>query len=351
MIGRHYFVVLLFLCLSPTLFSQTAQQLVSYAAPKEPLDIAKLADRSELIVVAEIIKLLDAPGEYFRDEESNKAKLYAAEVTVREMLKGNVPLGKIVVGGLMPITPTNRARGGPLAANTVRIFFLTREQNSWRFADPFFGALVAAPVTPRPREGSPMDKVMEQLLAALKSDLLSSEEKRDLISELSGSFDPRIMPVMKSELQKSEKSRDDLLTSSLLASLIRRNDADALAKAKQFVATTNSKYAGLLILAMAKLNRADLLPVIMSGLQSPIAGVRVVTADALTGSQLPEAEPLVLALLDDPNRHLVTQVMMSLASKYKQLNWAPDWDDDKRWEDMRQHWRTFLEDGQGKAGR
>lgn len=316
------------------------RDLYNYASPQQPLDLPKLVEHSSVIVVAEVTRLLDSPGEFIRDEEVNQAKLYAAEVTVREVLKGNIQPGKMVIGGMMPITATTRPRGGPLKANTVRIFFLVREHNSWRFADPFYGALIAAPVTPRPTANSATERVMEQLLAALKSEPLSSDEKRDLISELRGSQDERIVPALRAEL---ETSRDDAVTTAILASLIERNDASALTKARQYIKSDNSKYAALLILSMARLNRADLLPEICNGLESPIPGVRVVTANALAQSQLPEAERLVRPLLDDPNRQLVTQVMVTLAGKYKQPDWAPEWYDDKKWDEMRQHWRQFLE--------
>jgi hypothetical protein len=44
-------------------------------------------------------------------------------------------------------------------------------------------------------------------------------------------------------------------------------------------------------------------------------------------------------------------LMMDLSGVYKQPEWAPQWDDDKKWEDMRQHWRQFLETPQANARR
>lgn len=334
-------VVLLLTTAAPLwLYGQSSLPLVSYAGSKEPLDIAKLANKSDLIVVAEINRLLDAPGEYFRDEESHRAKLYAAEVTVREVLKGKLSPGKIIVGGLMPITPTNLARGGPLTPNSVRIFFLKPEGNWWKFSDPFFGALVGAPVTPRSAAGPPTEKVMQQLLAALESELLSSEEKRDVISELAGSSDPRILPALKVQL---ETSRDEMVTFSLLASLILRGDNEAVTDAVKLLTNSTSRHGGILILSIGRLNRADLLPVLVAGLNSPVPSVRAMSASSLVFSPFPQAKTHVLALLDDPNRRLVTQLMVDLSARYKQPDWAPEWDVDKRWKDMRHHWREFLQ--------
>lgn len=346
---KHNFrLLLIFVCAAQlTVVCQSPTPLVSYAGSRDPLDLAKLTDGSDLIVVAEVSKLLDSPGQYFRDEESHKAKLYAAEVTVREVLKGNIQPGKILVGGLLPITPTNRNQGGPLLPNTVKIIFLKKEGNWWKFSDPFFAVMVAAPVTPRPQAIKPFDKVMEQLLAALQSELLSSEEKRDVISSLRGSNDPRIVPALKAEL---EKSRDDLITYSLLSSLILRDDATALQTGKKMLETSTSRYGGLLISAISKLNRVDLLPVLVAGTKSPVQSVRVISASSLALSPFPEAQPYVLTLLDDPNRRLVTQLMLDLSSRYKQPEWGPEWDDDKRWEEMHQHWRQFLQ-GLMEAGK
>jgi len=197
------------------------KDVVSYAGPMKALDLQELVDRSELVVVAEVTRLLDSPGEYIREQSVNQAKLYAAEVTVREVLKGNLQPGKIVVGGLLPIRSVDRKNNGPLKPDMVRIFFLVREQNSWRFADPFFGVLIAAPVTPRPTVAAISDKVMEQLFAALRSNLVSTDEKRILISYFRASSDSRIVPALKAEL---EKPQDEALTNALLAELISRND-------------------------------------------------------------------------------------------------------------------------------
>jgi hypothetical protein len=304
-------------------------------------------DKSAVIVVAEVTRILDSPGEYVRAEKQAEAKLYAAEISVREVLKGTLQPGTMVVGGMMPITPSQIDRGAALQAGMVRTFFLVREQNSWRFADPFYGVMVATPVTPRPKEGSAVEKVMQQLLAALQSDLIGNENKRELASQLRAVQDPRVTATLRSEL---EKSHDDELTMTLLSVLIGRNDPMALTKAREFLKTSNSKHVGSLILSMANLQRADLLPEIASGLQSARPQVRIVSAMALVQSRVPEAEVYISPLLDDPDRRLVTQVMVSLAAKYNHPEWAPEWQDDKRWDDMRQHWRDFLQSPHPQPG-
>jgi hypothetical protein len=119
--------------------------------------------------------------------------------------------------------------------------YLVREQNSWRFADPFFRVLIAAPVTPHPIPGSPLDNVMAQMLSALQSDLVSVEEKRQLISQFRGNDDAPLVPALNAELNKPH---DDALTTALLSSLIERNEAAALVKAHQFIAKSNSRYVG-----------------------------------------------------------------------------------------------------------
>jgi hypothetical protein len=102
---------------------------------------------------------------------------------------------------------------------------------------------------------------------------------------------------------------------------------------------------------MAELNRPELLSEIAAGLTSQIPALRAMATLVLSESKLPEAEAPLLNTLDSSDRHLVTQVMVLLASKYKQPEWSPTWDDDKKWDDMLQHWRRFREEAQAGAGR
>ncbi len=342
-------LLLLSICLPPAHAQKTSERtdLANYQSPYTRADLNELTQKADAVVVADVKSLSDSPAEVFRFGVSSRAKNYSAILDVREVLKGNISMGRLEVAGILPITPSKRSRGGPLASGMTRIFLLSKQSSGWGFSDPFYSVFIAPPVIARPRKGSVRDNVLSYMLAALSSDLVSVDEKRDLVQQLRGTDDPQVTKALQAELQQT---KDEILTCSILSSLILRKDEGAIATAREMIPTTNYQYAGMLVTALASLQRKDLLPEIGAALQSSNESVCMAAAVTLGDLQYPEAESYLLNALDSSNRRLVTQIMVMLADKHKEPDWSPSFEDDKRWDDLLLHWKDYREKARSQTG-
>ena len=199
---------------------------VGYAAPVPVLDIAKLVERADIVVMGRIVHVADAGPAYIDMANGQvQARSMLGEVLVDHIFKGAPAERSLRFQFAQPDVPMGY-RG--VASGAYRVLFLTGSDTPYRFASPYHPSVIAAPDATVSADQT-VDQVFEAVGWVLRARGSSTMDKREAISALWGVKSASA----RGALQFALSERDPTLQLNAAAALLAANDVSALPMATE----------------------------------------------------------------------------------------------------------------------
>jgi len=310
----------------------------------QTLDLDQLTSDAALIAVGQITSVQEVGKTIAQvGNRTVPARAMVAELHVDQVLKGTNESSLPSLRFHFAV-PDEFVGWRSIAPLSYRVFFLAESSGELKLANPYYPSVVAVPGT-ESRQGTVIERLVDQLGAVLESTKSPVEERREAVFTLDSSKSPAAIRA----LSRAAEVKDVTLRLSVAAALLEHNDISTLQFAEDALLKPdptlpphlhllhNLSYA---ILEGVKDERA--VPSLAKLLHAANVETRRAAASALmhTGSNS-SLDPLLSALNDsDPEVRYFSVV--GLAEITGQADWRPNMEDfasdPKKYLD---HWREF----------
>jgi len=294
---------------------------VTFASPAPILDVKRLCERADLIVVGRILTKNDVGHSEMpmRDHLEN-VRLMESRIRVDNTLKGDAESEELMFRFVLPTSESYGYHGVP--SEGYRILFLKRNGSTWEVSDPFYPSLPAVPNTPV-LPGDTYTRVVATLAASLDLRPPSKEEERELIRVL-GTIQT---PASTDALVRASQQPDKLIQASAISELLRRDETRVMPVALELLSNSQG-IPDYLVQNLASsisigVRRPDVIPSLGRLLKSSDVRVRRAAASALRNTQSPSAAPRLASALGDDDFKVRFYAVAGLAEITRQNEWQP----------------------------
>jgi HEAT repeat protein len=285
------------------------------------LDLARLCEQSDLIVVGQARTVRDA-GTATPTYQGHvyAGRLMAVELGVERALKGT-PDSDVVS---FTYTITDFGEAG-VKADQFGVFFLRAGEGGYEVTDPDYPSVISVPGAPS-ASGTVLDKVVAEVAYVLDFPGESTALRLQAVLALATSM-PN--PSARATLRRAALNQPVNVRLAAMGDLLARNDIALLPEAQRLLLSRDPAIdqnikdgtAGAIGFGV-KDPRA--IPFLIPLLRSPNANVRRGAAAALRLTHSPEAVRGLVAALDDPDPDTQYSAVIGLAEiTHAESEWAP----------------------------
>jgi hypothetical protein len=296
------------------------------AVPIPGLDLDKLTDESDLVVVGEFAQIQEGTSVDISNGTSEiSARSTVGMLQVDQLLKGDSAANSLTVRYFLPEEYIGWRSVG-LHARSV-FFLIAKNDGTFAFTSPYYPNVSTVGETKF--EGStPVDRVVAAVDSIITSPNSAANDKLTAIFFLSHSKSKASTQALRALLTNTDTS----LRLSAAAALLNRNETDALDEAvpallHDFKTLPGNISQGLCAAIALGIKNPTAIPYLNELLSSPEIDVRRAAASALMHTSSEEAVAPLKKALGDPDFEVRYYGVVGLAEISRQSDWRPSMED------------------------
>lgn len=299
------------------------------AIPVSPLDLTRLTEEADLVVIAGIKEIVKTGSEETQIQGIRvPMNVFMARARASEVLKGDLGSAEFQVQFELPRLDSAPVKYRGLSVGTTRLLFLKNSSTGYEFADP------THPSVPAAIDGSadhdPIKAVIGRVAAAVASETTPVQEKIEAVIALRTSQSPVVAPSLRRALGLPDAAHDPELRAYLLAELINHGDTSALPTVQGILMGRESSFPDYLMhnlsYSLSKIRDTNAAPQLQVLLSAPRDETRRYAAEGLRNLGAAAIPGLVLALNNrDPSVRY--SGVIGLADLTDNGKWRPSQDE------------------------
>jgi hypothetical protein len=295
---------------------------VASGIPIPAMDLADLAQRSDLIAIGQIISIVQKDARTIElNGTPTHVRIMVGELRVDQSLKGAVNVPSLSFEFELPDVPLGY---GAIAPMSYRMIFLKKVPAGYSFVSAYYPSVCAIPGV-LPRDTETLDNITAQLAAVVQDLRADTAQKEEALYALRTLRIPAATDALKSALQ--EKSTDLQLIAT--GTLLERNDISGIQIAEESLTKRPPAIPSYLFHNVAYaisqgVRDERAIPVLARLLRLPEVETRRAAASALWHTHSDSAAPALVAALDDPDFEVRFYGVIGLAEITGQSDWHPN---------------------------